>query len=538
MKADARTEVDSASRGIPRIERRGVAQQLIVDGKPYLVLGGELHNSSTSSPAYMAPVWDRLEAAGLRSVIGAATWQIVEPEEGRFDFDAVDDQILQARARGIRLVLLWFGGYKNADSAYAPSWVRRDESRFPRAERDETSPLSGRFSLDGPILSVFSEELVQADAAAFAALMQHIKDVDPDHTVVAVQVQNEVGLLGDSRDRSPLAEAAWRGAVPAELLKGLASRSSDLRPWMRDLWARSGSQLSGTWAEVFGADREAEEVFMSWAFSRYVERVAAAGVDSYPLPVYTNAWLGPQPGAESPGQYPSGGPVSRMHDVWRIGAPTLSLLAPDIYVPDFDGTLEQFADDGNPIFIPEAIPDAGNAFVALGRFKALGFNPFGIEDLPKDHEVFRAFFVLGELTEFITTAQAADRIHGFRISTGEQQRVQIADFDVTITGARDTYGLFGTGTGAAADKLVGYGLILQTGDDEFMVVARHVSVAFSRTDSIVEVDALHEGTYTNGEWMPLRVLNGDERYFAFQSNDLRVVRYSLLRRSQSGASAG
>jgi beta-galactosidase GanA len=224
--------------GIPRVVRTGRTSHLLVDGKPYLSVGGELHNSSPSSPAYLAPIWDRLERNGVPSVIGSASWQLVEPEEGKFDFTAVDDQIEQARARGMRLILIWFGSYKNADSAYAPTWVRRDEKRFPRAERDPERLLSGRFSIDGPVLSVFGEELLKADARAFAVFMRHLREVDPQHTVIAVQVQNEVGLLGDSRDRSPLAETAWALPVPSELLAGLAERADDLHPWVGELWAR------------------------------------------------------------------------------------------------------------------------------------------------------------------------------------------------------------------------------------------------------------------------------------------------------------
>ncbi|MFJ4175366.1 DUF5597 domain-containing protein [Microbacterium sp. NPDC089696] len=530
-KTDAPLTTPSHDAGFPHLRRTGGATQLVVDGRPYLALGGELHNSSTSSPEYMAPVWDRLGAAGIRTLISVASWQLVEPEEGVFDFTAVDDQIAQARARGIRLVLLWFGAYKNADSAYAPRWVRSDEDRFPRAERDPEQMLSGRFALDGPILSVFSEELTVADARAFAALMAHIAEIDRDHTVIMVQVENEVGLLGDSRDRSALADAAWEQDVPAALLDGLVRRGASLHPWIRDVWSAAGSRTSGTWSEVFGTDREAEEIFMAWAFSSYVERVASAGTAAHPIPHYANAWLGPQPGAETPGQYPSGGPVSRMLDIWRIGAPTLGLLAPDIYVQDFTGTIDGYASEDNPIFIPEAIPIAGNAFIAVGAYKAIGFNPFGIEDLAVDHEIFRCYRVLEEMRDLITDAQVRDRIHGFSIATGEVHQARIGDYDVTLNGARDTYGLFGTGTGAAADTLSGYGLILQTDDDEFVVAARHASLSFSRTDARVELDELQEGTYTDGVWSPRRTLNGDERYFAFQSDDLRVVRVRLLRRA-------
>src|ERR1043166_5754388 len=176
---------------LPRIERRGQATQLIVDGKPYIALGGELHNSSASSPAYMAPIWPRLAQNGVRTVIGGANWELLEPQEGRFDFAAVDDQVRQAKAHGMRLVMLWFGAYKNAGSTYAPTWVRRDLVRFPRAERDPQAIITGVAAAArgnyGPTLSVFNDRLIAADARAFAALMQHLREVDREHTVIMVQ---------------------------------------------------------------------------------------------------------------------------------------------------------------------------------------------------------------------------------------------------------------------------------------------------------------------------------------------------------------
>ncbi|MFK4834097.1 DUF5597 domain-containing protein [Microbacterium sp. ZW T2_14] len=524
------TTKPTGRRALPTLRRNGAATHLFVDGEPYLALGGELHNSSASSPEYMDPVWDHLAANGVGTVIGTASWQLVEPDEGRFDFTAVDDQISQAQQRGIRLVLIWFGAYKNAESTYAPSWVRRDDDRFTRAERDAANLLTGRFTLDAPVLSVFDERLRDADARAFAELMAHIAEVDVHGTVIAVQVENEVGLLGDSRDRSPHAAAAWGAAVPAELLDGLAARGERLHPHVRAVWERNGARRSGTWAEVFGTDGEAGEIFMSWGFSRYVDAVARTGIARHGLPVFANAWLGPQPNALEPGRYPSGGPVARMLDVWQIGAPTLAFLSPDIYVDDFDGTLAQYAIDGNPIYVPEAKPEAALAFIAVGAYRAIGFNPFGIEDLPAGHEVFRAYEVLNALSGEIVRAQAEDRIHGFRVSTGEQQRVDIGGFEVTINGPFDTRGIFGTGTGSNAEDKVGYGLVLRTGEDEFLVTATSASLSFARQEAIVEIDELQEEVLRDGVWVRRRTLNGDERHFMFYGDDLRTVRISLLRR--------
>lgn len=529
--SDSRNPSERDARAMPRIVRNEHGSQLFVDDAPFLSLGGELHNSSPSSPAYMAPLWDRLAENGVRSVIGAASWQLVEPVEGTFDFTAVDDQVENARERGIRLILIWFGSYKNAESSYAPSWVRRDESRFPRAERDQSRLLTGRFSLDGPILSVFSDRLAEADGRAFAALMRHLKETDPDHTVIAVQVQNEVGLLGDSRDRSSLAQTAWAAPVPTELLRGLDDRGEAVSPWLRDVRRRAGSKESGTWAEVFGSGPEADEIFMSWGFSRFVDRVARAGLAEYALPVYTNAWLGPQPNADVPGRYPSGGPVARMIDVWQLGAPSLDFLAPDIYIDDFAGTLAAYDVAGNGIFVPEARPDAGLAFIAIGAYRAFGFHPFGIEDVLDDRDLFRAFSAIDGLTEIITRAQASGRIHGFRLATGEQEEAELGGYTVTVSGPFDTRGMFGAGTGAEAAALTGYGLIAHVADDEFLMLARGVSVRFSRSDAVVELDTLTEGEYVDGRWVPGRILNGDERYFMFPKDDLRTVRIELLRRA-------
>lgn len=521
------------TRPLPSLRRTGAATQLIVDGEPRLILGGELHNSSASSPEYMATVWDRLAQNGVRTVLGTASWQLVEPKEGEFDFAAVDDQIDQARARGIRLILIWFGAYKNAESTYAPSWVRRDEERFARAQRDPENLLRGRFTLDAPILSVFDARVRDADAAAYTALMAHIAEVDHDQTVIAVQVENEVGLLGTSRDHSALADAEWASPVPAELIAGLTERGGDLHPHLRGLWERQGSPAEGTWAEVFGTDGDAEEVFMAWGFSRYVDAIARAGAAVHPLPAFANAWLGPQPNAPVPGRYPSGGPVSRMLDVWQIGAPSLAFLAPDIYIDDFAGTLAEYAVKGNPIFVPEAKADPALAFIAVGAYKAVGFNPFGIEDVPAGHPLFDAYAVLNALATEVLRAQAENRIHGFRIGTGEQQQVAIGGFDVSIMGPFDTRGIFGTGTGSNAEDKTGYGIILQTGEDEFLVSATSASLSFTREDGVVEIDELREQVLEDGAWVPRRVLNGDERHFMFYGDALRTVRITLLRRSTS-----
>lgn len=392
---------------LPRLADAGAIKQLHVDGKPFLMLAGELHNSSASSEAYMAPIWPKLKAMHLNTVVSTVSWDMVEPKEGTFDFRSLDSQVAAARANGLRLVMIWFGAFKNARSTYAPGWIRADQARFPRALIHPTKPQ--RFTYPGampnPVLSPFSVELQRAEQKAFLALTRHLKQSDPDHTVIMLQVDNEIGLLSDSRDRSALAQRQWDAPVPAELMAYLARHRAALRPELAAVWGRQQYRSQGTWAEVFGTDWQAEEVFMAWGYGRFINAVVKEAAQELPLPLYVNAWLGPQPGQPEAGDYPSGGPVPRVADVWKAAAPTLAFLAPDIYIDDFKGTLASFDRPDNPIFVPEARFQTGNAFWAIGRHKALGFSVFGIEDGFSGNQLAQAYQLLGSMSGLITAAK-------------------------------------------------------------------------------------------------------------------------------------
>jgi len=268
---------------MPHLEKRGAVTQLIVDGQPYLALAGELHNSSSSSLAYMQPIWPKLKQMNLNTALAVVSWDLVEPEEGRFDWTLVDGLIEGARRHDLRLVLLWFGSWKNGLSHYIPDWVKADYERFPRVRvRDGTLE----------ILSTLAQENWEADAKAYAAFMQHLKAVDGDqHTVIMIQMQNEVGLHADTRDRSAPADAAFKAPVPRELMEYLAANKDRLLPETRSIWQRSGFKTTGTWEEVFGRGPATDELFMGWHYARYCDRIAAAGKDILPLPVFVNAWI-------------------------------------------------------------------------------------------------------------------------------------------------------------------------------------------------------------------------------------------------------
>jgi len=327
----------------PHLERRGVATQLMVDGKPFLVLGGELHNSSSSSVEYMKSVWPRLAAMHLNTVLLPVAWETIEPEEGRFDFSSVDGLLEGAREYNLKLVVLWFGAWKNTFSSYVPAWVKTNSERFPRVQTSN--------GMGTERLSPFSAAVRGADAHAFANLMRHLKGADRDaHTVVMVQIENEVGVIPESRDHSPIANASFTAAVPSTLASFLERHRTALNPELRATWEAEGAKTAGTWQEVFGKTPLTDDLFMAWHYATYIEHVTAAGKSEYPLPMYTNAAL-IRPNYE-PGQYNSGGPLPHSIDVWRAGAPSLDFFSPDIYFNEFSQWAGWYARPGNPLFIP------------------------------------------------------------------------------------------------------------------------------------------------------------------------------------------
>jgi beta-galactosidase GanA len=478
------------TRSIPKL----VDKQLIVNGEPFIALGGEVHNSSASSLAYMERVWDRLVELRLNTAIVPVYWELVEPEEGRYDFELLDGIVEGARAHGMKLVPLWFGTWKNADSTYAPAWVKTDLTRFFRAQ--------GRTGATLRTISSLCDEACRADARAFAAVMKHVREIDEDRqTVVLVQVENETGILGTPRDFGPASESAFAGSVPTELTRHLADHP--LVPEMEAIWRARGQRPAGTWTEVFG--QAADEVFMAWHVAKYVGRVTALGKAEYPIPMYANCWLVGSDG-EPPGTYPSGGPVSRMMDVWRAAAPDVDLYAPDIYRPDFDHVCRQYARSHNPLFIPEARkgPEAAaNVFYALGQHDAVGFAPFAIEDCEPSHPIARSYELLGPMLPLIARHQGKGTMIGIYQGPLDVQHHELGAFRLRVRLHRPR----------KDGELPAGGLVILLAPDELLVVGFGFSVDLLPVHGNAErVDwlCIEEGVYESGRWKPGRRLNGDE----------------------------
>ena len=456
----------SAETGIPHFARQGTATQLIVDGKPLLMLAGELLNNSATDPQFLKPIWPRLVEMNLNTVLAAISWALVEPREGKYDFSLIDSLVDGARSHHLHLVILWFGAWKNGQSSYAPDWVKEDSARFPRMQIGRGNTIE--------VLSTFSDATRNADAKAFSALMRHIKEVDgQQHTVLMMQVENEVGVLHDTRDRCPAADQAFAGPVPVELVDYLIHHKNSLDLWLRECWESNGDKTAGSWEELFGPGKDedveipgrtlsppmgddehqfgwrklhwpADEFFMAWQYAKYVNAVVQAGKSEYDIPMYANAWL-QQPDFAWPGVYPSGGPLPQVMDIWRAGAPAIDMFSPDLYLPQFDETCARYTRGGNPLFIPETrgqLAGAANVMLAVGRYNAMGFSPFAIDrGLFDDGPVFeapgggselaRSYELLEQLSPLILENQGRNTIGAVTLSLdGQVEKIRVGDYSL------------------------------------------------------------------------------------------------------------
>jgi hypothetical protein len=411
------------------------------------------------------------------------------------------------------------------------------------------------------LLSTFGDATRDADARAYGALMRHIKDVDSGpHTVLMMQVENEVGVLRDSRDRSAPANAAFDGPVPKELMDYLQRHKDTLNAELREVWAEHGFKTSGSWEQVFGPGKPAnfempiqtksppmsaeehesswrklhwpvDEIFMAWNYARYVNAVAAEGKKEYNIPMYANAWL-QQPNHAWPGTYPSGGPVPQVHDIWRAGAPAIDILAPDLYVEYFDELCARFTRNGNPLFIPETSANANNVLSAFGKFNAIGFSPFFIErSAAADTDLALSYALVSQLTPAIAgqqgvaqqgvSQQGKETMTAVRMHQGDAPLdLKLGDYALTLTyvGAGRVPIAPDPSTGATARDPKAPevdAILIASGPNEFYFgsVGGAVRVAFAPTTPgprIVGLGDVQQGKFVDGRWHVVRQLGGDD----------------------------
>lgn len=504
---------------VPYLEKQGNSAHIVVDGKPMLLISGELHNSTCGGFDYTKPVWKRMADKNLNSVIATVSWELVEPIEGKFDFELVDSIIIGARKVHLKLVLIWFASFKNASSVYIPSWVKKDYEKYPRVKDEYGKPLE--------ILSTFGNASCEADAKAFSALMKHIKEIDSQkHTVVMMQVENEIGILDNlgkipgnaRRDFCEDANKAYNSNVPRELIDYLVKHKKNLFPELYKVWKANGFKTIGTWEEVFGKsifkpdEKEwrfyfyyTEELFSAWHYAKYIEKITAAGKAEYPLPMYVNAWL-KQPSTYWPGRYPSGGPLPQVLDIYRAAAPSIDFIAPDIYTDEFVWTCDQFTKSGNPLFIPETRGGeigAARAFYVLGEYGAGCFSPFGIDRMSyaKNDPLDETYKVLNNISSIILKNQGKGTMRGMLVdTTSPNMKFDLGNYNIeAILGGRKKPDVAG-------------GLIIKVGNNEFLAAGKALDIMFFPKDDRyrIGVEKVDEGIFKNGKWISERRLNGDE----------------------------
>lgn len=403
---------------LPHWIKQGTASQLVVDKKPMLLLAGELGNSSASSEQDIENVFPKLKRIGLNTVLVPAYWDLIEPEEGKFDFSLIDKTITEARKHDMKVVFLWFGAWKNSMSCYAPLWFKSDYKKYPRCYTETGKPLE--------IASPFSENVFKADSKAFVKLMSHIKDFDSkENTVIMIQVENEIGMLESARDHSKTANKLFDSAIPDKLKQYLKRNTKTLHPWLKEKWEMAGGKTEGTWEEVFGKDIFTDEIFMAWQYAAYVEKMIQKGREVYNLSMYVNAAMNSR--NRKPGEYPSAGPLAHLIDIWKCAAPSIDLLAPDLYDNGFVDWVAQYKLHNNPLFIPEIKlePNDGvRAFYVFGQHDAIGFSPFSIEDAPDDgnYKLTKAYTKLDELMPLITKYQGKEQMKGILFDQANKEK--------------------------------------------------------------------------------------------------------------------
>ncbi|WP_242137614.1 DUF5597 domain-containing protein [Sphingomonas sp. TREG-RG-20F-R18-01] len=496
-----------ASHELPRIESRNGHHALIVDGAPFFMLGAQVNNSS-NYPAPLATAWPVLDRLGANTVEVPVAWEQVEAREGSFDFSFLQTLLDQARAHDKRVVLLWFGTWKNTSFSYTPDWVKLDNRRFPRMKTKDGK--------DHGVLSAHGAATLAADKRAFVQLMTYLRDHDPQNTVIMVQVENETGSYKNPRDFSATADALFAKPIPT----GLAQRL----------------HKSGTWSAAFGA--QADRAFNTWYVGSYVNAIAAAGKAIKALPMYVNASLSGPSNVPDPYGVASGGPQQDVLDIWKAAAPAIDLQAPDIYDKTSANVikyLDQYSRADNPLMVPEMgnTRDFARFFwPALGR-GAIGFAPFGMDDTGYANYPLGAadlsattvgafalpYAAVGSMMrDWARIAYEKPTWGAAKPDDGAVQSTRMGDWTITATWGEWQFGMkdwewLKSDQAPWGKEPVGGVAVAQLSANEFLVMGDHVRVSLAGAPGtgpngiVVRVE---EGTFDNGKWRMRRVWNGDQ----------------------------
>ena len=488
---------------MPQIVEKNGRHALMVDGRPFFMLGGQAHNSS-AWPGMLPQVWSAVKTIHANTLEIPIYWEQIEAQQGKFDFSLVDSLLKQGREHNVHLVLLWFATWKNGSNHYMPEWMKRDAGKYPNITGRDGRPV------DSP--SPHTQSAMEADANAFAAVMGYLKQADPQHTVLMVQVENESGSWNSVRDYSAAAQKLIEGNVPEELLK-----PEILKELNRPVDSR------GTWQEVFGKD--ADEYFHAWSVARYVGYVAASGKAVNPLPLYVNAAIRDPLSNPPASTYESGGSTDNVIPIWKAAAPAIDLLAPDIYLSDSERALkviELYDRTDNPLFVPETGSSGEYArylYTVLAH-GGIGFSPFGIDDNGRvEGEAETAARLTPIAQEYAMAGPMMRELAKWGFDGKIKAVVEREDhaeqtIDLGVWQAVVSFSATGGRTVQANAKPIGKAMVVQLGENEFILIGTLCRFTFrpagANTGKAWQYLKVEEGQYENGKFKLLRIRNGDE----------------------------
>lgn len=435
---------------IPRLKTIDGKVRLMVDGAPYFILGMQLDCDSCYDADNMAGLMAQAKRMGCNSVALLLYWRLIEPEMGQYDFTILDAMIAAAEKCDLRIVLVWFGSYKNGCLQYAPDWVRSDQDRFQRAWRRDGTRLE-------PFACPTCKETLVADRDAVCQVFTRLKERDVSRRVILFQVNNEIGLLTTDRCYCPRCQERYdAGAYDA--------------------------QASG--AAAFSAD----------CFLAFQETIAAAAKAIYPLPCYLNAWLSGTSPSSRPGQYPAGGPEPRVLAQYLREKRAIDFVSPDVYSTGqaaFHRLCALYDAPGNPLYIAEHSAGKGsrmekNVFYTLA-YGAIGFDPWAIDSaFPDqngqplvDNRTFRWSDEAYDLADSYIPLSDAMPLVAAHAGTGALQAFVQEDGE---WGAALCFGDVYVDIGFESKKGDSRGCVIRLEKDVFAVIGCKANVSFVRPD--------------------------------------------------------
>jgi len=460
---------------IPHLEEINDHRVLIVDGKPFIILGLQWDCDGCYTPEDMDPFFEHGESMGLNTASLLLYWREIEPEEGKYNFTMLDHRIDIARKHHMKIVLVWFASFKNGCLTYAPDYVRKDHQRFRKVKDKKGSQHTNN-------CCPTAEETHKRDELALIQIFNHLKEVDSkDHTVILFQMENETGIFGTNRCYC-------------------------------DICNNKYSKFD--YKSEYGV--QAEEAFSATCIAEYCDSLAKTIKEIYPIPVYMNAWLPAAYVNQRPGfDYPSGGPVPGMLALYYKTIKHIDFLSPDIYqygYRDFNYYSKIYTAKDNPLFIAECATGKGartekNIFYAIGYYAAIGYDPWAInrccpgfmsEPLvntadgkwsEEAYELHKSYKMINEAIYPIVMAQNTENLKTFVEEEGDNGiLLSFNELDVEIKFDHP--------------KKSARGFVIRQTKDEFILVGAGAHISFSKKGGErVPVSIVESGLFNDNKWI-------------------------------------